>query len=79
MIWVKNELPDANDKFGSVRSEVKMREKKENAVAGDRTRVTRVTGGNTHHYTTTTCLCLVVIEGFFITLSNLKNSHILHH
>ncbi|OMO91366.1 hypothetical protein CCACVL1_07133 [Corchorus capsularis] len=23
------------------------------AVAGDRTRVTRVTGGNTHHYTTT--------------------------
>jgi hypothetical protein len=24
------------------------------AVAGDRTRVTRVTGGNTHHYTTTT-------------------------
>ena len=26
------------------------------AVAGDRTRVTRVTGGNTHHYTTTTSL-----------------------
>ena len=26
------------------------------AVAGDRTRVTRVTGGNTHHYTTTTKL-----------------------
>ena len=27
------------------------------AVAGDRTRVTRVTGGNTYHYTTTTwCL-----------------------
>ena len=25
-----------------------------NAAAGDRTRVTRVTGGNTHHYTTTT-------------------------
>ena len=24
------------------------------AVAGDRTRVTRVTGGNTYHYTTTT-------------------------
>ncbi|KAH1054942.1 hypothetical protein J1N35_033007 [Gossypium stocksii] len=24
------------------------------AVAGDRTRVARVTGGNTHHYTTTT-------------------------
>jgi hypothetical protein len=29
---------------------------KKNAVAGDRTRVTRVTGGNTHHYTTTTWL-----------------------
>jgi hypothetical protein len=29
-----------------------------NAVAGDRTRVTRVTGGNTHHYTTTTLLLL---------------------
>jgi hypothetical protein len=27
-----------------------------NAVAGDRTRVTRVTGGNTHHYTTTTSM-----------------------
>ena len=26
----------------------------QNAVAGDRTRVARVTGGNTHHYTTTT-------------------------
>ena len=74
-----NSVSDANDKFGSVRSEVKMREKKENAVAGDRTRVTRVTGGNTHHYTTTTCLYLIVIEGLFITLSNLKNSHILHH
>ena len=30
--------------------------KKFNAVAGDRTRVTRVTGGNTYHYTTTTLL-----------------------
>ena len=67
-----------NDKFGSVRSEVKMREKKENAVAGDRTRVTRVTGGNTHHYTTTTCLCLTIIEKLFISLSNLKSSHILY-
>jgi hypothetical protein len=27
---------------------------KGSAAAGDRTRVTRVTGGNTHHYTTTT-------------------------
>ncbi|CAL9778649.1 unnamed protein product, partial [Musa acuminata subsp. burmannicoides] len=30
--------------------------KNHHAVAGDRTRVTRVTGGNTHHYTTTTWL-----------------------
>ena len=66
MILVKNELPDANDKFGSVRSEVKMREKKENAVAGDRTRVTRVTGGNTHHYTTTTC-CYVLSLLYFLS------------
>ena len=29
------------------------------AVAGDRTRVTRVTGGNTNHYTTTTLLLRV--------------------
>nr|GMD61292.1 pentatricopeptide repeat-containing protein At3g46790, chloroplastic [Ipomoea batatas] len=29
------------------------------AVAGDRTRVTRVTGGNTHRYTTTTCLYIL--------------------
>ena len=29
------------------------------AVAGDRTRVARVTGGNTHHYTTTTWLIVV--------------------
>ena len=28
------------------------------AVAGDRTRVTRVTGGNTYHYTTTTWMTL---------------------
>ena len=31
------------------------KKKRDDAVAGDRTRVTRVTGGNTHHYTTTTC------------------------
>ena len=36
---------------------VKMNEKQKNAVAGDRTRVTRVTGGNTYHYTTTTYVC----------------------
>ena len=30
--------------------------KTKSAVAGDRTRVTRVTGGNTYHYTTTTLL-----------------------
>ena len=32
----------------------KMKSCKTFAVAGDRTRVTRVTGGNTYHYTTTT-------------------------
>ena len=32
------------------------KKKLKNAVAGDRTRVTRVTGGNTYHYTTTTQL-----------------------
>ena len=32
------------------------KKQKQNAVAGDRTRVARVTGGNTHHYTTTTLL-----------------------
>ena len=31
-----------------------------NAVAGDRTRVARVTGGNTHHYTTTTLFDVVL-------------------
>jgi hypothetical protein len=31
----------------------------DDAVARDRTRVTRVTGGNTHHYTTTTVLLTV--------------------
>ena len=30
--------------------------KMKDAVAGDRTRVTRVTGGNTYHYTTTTLM-----------------------
>jgi hypothetical protein len=34
----------------------KRKKKQKIAVAGDRTRVTRVTGGNTHHYTTTTWL-----------------------
>lgn len=34
--------------------------KNNNAVAGDRTRVVRVTGGNTHHYTTTTLLVKAV-------------------
>ena len=32
--------------------------RKGHAVAGDRTRVTRVTGGNTNHYTTTTLFLL---------------------
>ena len=36
-------------------SRIKTLEKRKNnfAVAGDRTRVTRVTGGNTYHYTMT--------------------------
>ncbi|WZY78782.1 hypothetical protein YC2023_025166 [Brassica napus] len=34
---------------------------KTNAVAGDRTRVTRVTGGNTYHYTTTTLGELILL------------------
>ena len=29
-----------------------MKEKKKDSPAGNRTRVVRVTGGNTHHYTT---------------------------
>ena len=37
-------------------------------VAGDRTRVTRVTGGNTHHYTTTTL-------GYEIRALNAKNDY----
>lgn len=36
-------------------SKIIWKKKKHNfAVAGDRTRVVRVTGGNTYHYTTTT-------------------------
>lgn len=34
---------------------------KKYAVAGDRTRVVRVTGGNTYHYTTTTLLSSFVL------------------
>ena len=49
---------------------------KENAVAGDRTRVTRVTGGNTHHYTTTPDLFvgrnLIYFFVSFILLSVIK-------
>ncbi|CAK7339516.1 unnamed protein product [Dovyalis caffra] len=43
-------------KLKDVVSLSKAKMQKESAVAGDRTRVTRVTGGNTHHYTTTTSL-----------------------
>ena len=39
--------------------------KNKNAVAGERTRVTRVTGGNTHHYTTTTLLIFVSVFKIF--------------
>ena len=35
-----------------------------NAVAGDRTRVARVTGGNTYHYTTTTSMEKTLISIF---------------
>jgi hypothetical protein len=41
---------------------------KKNAVAGDRTRVTRVTGGNTHHYTTTTLLLDLLFSDNFISI-----------
>ena len=40
---------------------------KNNAVAGDRTRVTRVTGGNTHHYTTTTLLIVASSSPYIAT------------
>ena len=40
------------------RARLVSKDKNGNAVAGDRTRVTRVTGGNTYHYTTTTLLML---------------------
>ena len=48
--------------------DLKKRRKKNIAVAGDRTRVTRVTGGNTHHYTTTTCLYICRLNIFFDTI-----------
>ena len=40
--------------WANPKSRQKRKKKNKYAVAGDRTRVTRVTGGNTHHYTTTT-------------------------
>ena len=40
---------------------------KKNAVAGDRTQVTRVTGGNTYHYTTTTLVEILLAFLLFIT------------
>ena len=36
------------------------------AVAGDRTRVTRVTGGNTYHYTTTTYYLFFTFKSIYI-------------
>jgi hypothetical protein len=46
----------------------KKKQIKKNAVAGDRTRVTRVTGGNTHHYTTTTLLLDLLFSDNFISI-----------
>jgi len=49
--WVGNLVQSASqvkESFGKMKS----------AVAGDRTRVTRVTGGNTYHYTTTTLMLM---------------------
>ena len=62
--WVKYHVVDVNWPWAgkALFPNCKPREKKKHknlvwyAVAGDRTRVTRVTGGNTHHYTTTTWL-----------------------
>ena len=50
--------PSPNNKAekGNKSKKVKVNNNKTVAVAGDRTRVARVTGGNTHHYTTTTKL-----------------------
>ena len=47
------------------------------AVAGDRTRVTRVTGGNTYHYTTTTLLISNRRVQFCMTLSTHEKENIL--
>lgn len=49
-----------------------------NAVAGDRTRVTRVTGGNTRHYTTTTLLYGITSFLYFFRvklLDEISNTH----
>ncbi|GJV79905.1 hypothetical protein Tco_1515775 [Tanacetum coccineum] len=49
----KDKQIQARSGKGKVKS-VRTRESNFGAVAGERTRVTRVTGGNTYHYTTTT-------------------------
>ncbi|CAN7052971.1 unnamed protein product [Brassica rapa subsp. trilocularis] len=48
-----------------------LRPERNNAVAGDRTRVTRVTGGNTYHYTTTTWLLNVLFLSLTLTPNQL--------
>nr|GEU72970.1 hypothetical protein [Tanacetum cinerariifolium] len=64
--------PDKNGKHGKAR-QVKSAGSNFGAVAGDRTRVTRVPGGNTYHYTTTTaCLTLLMnLPTFSTHLHNL--------
>ncbi|KAK7274169.1 hypothetical protein RIF29_15247 [Crotalaria pallida] len=47
-------LENIIDEHKEAQTKAKPKIKTKNAVAGDRTRVTRVTGGNTYHYTTTT-------------------------
>ncbi|CAN7133995.1 unnamed protein product, partial [Brassica rapa subsp. narinosa] len=42
------------------------------AVAGDRTRVTRVTGGNTYHYTTTTLVAKFYLINLYLMTWNLE-------
>ena len=51
-----HEHPNQNATLECTAKYIYKKNYKKYAVAGDRTRVTRVTGGNTYHYTTTTLL-----------------------
>jgi hypothetical protein len=53
-------------KLGTHLREKFQKQKTKIAVAGDRTRVVRVTGGNTYHYTTTTLVFKFEYFIFFI-------------